>query len=379
MQLPYWRLSGIYFWYFSLVGVLSPYLGLYFDFLGFDPRQIGILVALPYLTKLVAPNIWSWISDKYGLRIVMVRCGLVGAFVFFAGVLFFQDFYSIAFLLIFFGVFSNAILPQVEAITLSYLGREAERYSRIRLWGSVGFIGAVLALGLFFDLYSIAWLPLSVLAALFFTFIFSLTLPKLSAARPLWSGGSFFSQVMKKHVIVFYLILFFLQFSHGAYYAFYSIYLEDHGYTKSAIGLLWAIAVICEIFIFFKIPFIFNRYSKLDLLRFSLLLTVLRWVLIGTFVSNIYVSLLAQVLHAFSFGMVHALAIDFIKTTFDERVQGQAQAFYSAISFGAGASLGALSAGYIWSFSPSVVFIVSAFVALISWFLTIFILKPKNI
>lgn len=356
---------------------MSPYWGLYLESLGFNPREIGVLVSIPFLTKLVAPNFWSWLSDKYSLRIVVIRCGLFCAFLFFSGVFFYSSFYSLLVLLLLFGIFSNAILPQVEALTLSYLRYQPQSYSKIRLWGSVGFIGTVLLLGIVFEFHEISWLPFCVLAAMLLAFITSFSLTKVEVICDRNEKGSFLSLLLNKYVIVFYVVLFFLQFSHGAYYAFFSIYLENLNYPKSIIGLLWALAVICEIFIFFKIPAIFSRYSKINLLSFSLLLTVLRWVLIGRFASNIYMCILAQILHAFSFGMVHALAIDFIKSTFGETVQGQAQAFYSAVSFGAGASLGALIAGYIWHISPELVFIGSAFSALIAWLLTIAILKPK--
>lgn len=34
--LPYWRLSGFYFFYFALLGGTAPFLALYFDHLGFS-------------------------------------------------------------------------------------------------------------------------------------------------------------------------------------------------------------------------------------------------------------------------------------------------------------------------------------------------------
>jgi PPP family 3-phenylpropionic acid transporter len=47
--------------------------------------------------------------------------------------------------------FWSAALPLVEATTLSHLGDETAQYGRIRVWGSVGFIAAVVAVGYLLD------------------------------------------------------------------------------------------------------------------------------------------------------------------------------------------------------------------------------------
>ena len=42
---PYWKLSGFYFFYFASLGVLVPYWSLYLKSLGFNSLTIGALVA----------------------------------------------------------------------------------------------------------------------------------------------------------------------------------------------------------------------------------------------------------------------------------------------------------------------------------------------
>src|SRR5690606_40952108 len=43
--------------------------------------------------------------------------------------------------------FWSAALPLIESLTFSHLGARSGGYGRIRLWGSVGFIAAVIGLG----------------------------------------------------------------------------------------------------------------------------------------------------------------------------------------------------------------------------------------
>ena len=61
--MPYWRLSGFYFFYFATLGVLVPYWGLYLQSVGFTPVDIGNLVAILMFSRIVAPMVWGWIAD----------------------------------------------------------------------------------------------------------------------------------------------------------------------------------------------------------------------------------------------------------------------------------------------------------------------------
>src|SRR3546814_21110832 len=59
----YWRLSRVYACYFSVLGVFLPYWSVYLKALGFDAIDIGILLALPQLTKIIAPALWGALAD----------------------------------------------------------------------------------------------------------------------------------------------------------------------------------------------------------------------------------------------------------------------------------------------------------------------------
>jgi len=80
----------------------------------------------------------------------------------------------------------------------------------------------------------------------------------------------------------------------------------------------------------------------------SLILASIRWLMIALFVNNVYLLLLAQLLHAASFAVYHAVAIQYIHREFRGAHQGRGQALYSSISFGAGLALGTLVSGYLW-------------------------------
>ncbi len=160
---------------------------------------------------------------------------------------------------------------------------------------------------------------------------------------------------------------FLLQFSHGPYYTFYTLYLvKMHGYSNSLAGILWSLGVVAEIVIFLLAPILFRHFSLPALMLWSLFLTAVRWLLIGFLATNLPLLILAQIFHAFSFGIAHAIAIDWVRQHFQGH-QGQGQALYSSLSFGAGGAAGALAGGLVWDVSTEYAFLMASAAAFLAW------------
>ena len=134
--------------------------------------------------------------------------------------------------------------------------------------------------------------------------------------------------------------------AHGVLYNFYSIYLSEHGYSKGMIGLLWSVGVICEIGIFMLMPRLMVRYSLKTILLISLVLAVVRFTMIGIAVDNIVLLVLAQTLHAATFGSFHAASVEVITQFFNGRHQAKGQAIYNSVAYGIGGTIGGVAGGY---------------------------------
>jgi PPP family 3-phenylpropionic acid transporter len=168
-------------------------------------------------------------------------------------------------------------------------------------------------------------------------------------------------------VIAFFVVCFLLQAGHGPYYGFYSIYMESVGYSKTAIGMFWALGVIAEVIVFLFMHRLLKRFGARRVLMASLALAVLRWILIGNFPNSLVTILFAQTLHAATFGTFHAAAIHLVHHYFTGKHQGRGQALYSSLSFGAGGAIGTLASGFLWeSAGPSVAFGISAALSLLA-------------
>ncbi len=406
--MPYWRLSGFYFFYFASLGALIPYWNPYLQSLGFSNADIGELMAVIMITKVISPNIWGWIADHTGKRIAIVRLASLLSVVCFAGVFFGQGFWWMALVMATFSFFWNASLPQFEATTMTHLGDKTYRYNSIRIWGSVGFIITVIWLGHVFDtMQVVTWMgqrldvvssdigvyewifsgykdaPFSLLPVvliILFTGIWlsSLTVPESAAGHLKLDREPIKNILRRREVVYLFLAVFLVQASHGPYYVFFTRYLNDWGYSASEIGFLWALGVIAEIVVFMFMQRLLKRYSPRQLIIAAIGLTVIRWIILASFPQHFYTVFGSQLFHAASFGIMHAVTIVLIHHYFTGSHQGRGQALYSSISFGLGGAIGSLYAGYLFAnqlgglSSGQLVFYISAgvsFVALIiAWY-----------
>lgn len=374
--LPYWRLSSYYFLFFITIGGFMPYWSLYLKSINMSAEQIGILSAVIVATKIFSSFIWGWIIDHTGKRMHVVRFTSLLSAISFSLVLFYQDFWALFIILFIFAIFWSAALPQIEAATMSHLGDKSDSYTVIRIWGSISFIIAVLVLGKFFDQQPISYLLPVLTASMVLVWIHTLFISEIPPEHDQSNGASFRSILLKPHIISLMLVCFLIQAGHGAYYTFFSIYLEEHGYSNSFIGMTWAVGAIAEVIIYVFIHQVIGKYGLRLLMILTLILATLRWLLIAWFVDNVAILLFAQCLHAATFGVYHAVAIQYIHKEFKGIHQGRGQALYSSISFGAGIALGSLISGYLWDAVGSMqTFLFAAMLSAVGFFVAWFGLK----
>ena len=342
-------LAITYLFYFGQFGVLMPYLGVFLDGRGFSSTEIGELFALITVARIAGPNLWATLADKTGSALKVLQLGALLTFVAFCLIFFMHDFWTLTLSLALMMMFWTAILPQIEGLTLTCVHGHANRYGRIRLWGSIGFIVLTVFTGKMIDLYS-SEAPIIVGAVILFS-LFVVTLFLQEPTQEKITESHQHSIWTKINTPVFYSFLIsaaLLQLSFGAYYGFFALYLIDLGYSGQTTGWLIALGVIAEIIIFLKAGKLINWLGVKWILVLSLLLTALRWYLLAVIASNPIILIFSQALHAFSFGMTHAASMHFIHHYFEKQFQSQGQAMYLSVGFGLGGAAGGYGAGYFW-------------------------------
>lgn len=347
-DLPYWRLAGAYFFYFAYLGAFAPYFSLYLSSIGVAAAGIGVIMSLPQLVRIVAPHLWGWLADRDGRAMRVARAGSIAGTLTFCvlfGVSGFEAVFAVVLLMSF---FLSAALPLLETTTLAHIGAHHGRYGRLRIWGSLGFIAAVTLIGYALDVMPVAvllWIMLGVLIA---ASVLLMLVPEAPRRHHDETSAPIMQILRSPPVLALFAACALMSVAHGPYYTFYSIFLVDHGYTKSAVGWLWTLGVVSEIVIFYWLAHLLGAFSLRAVLIASFALATMRFLVIGWFADSLAMLLLAQVLHAASFGSFHASALGFVNRFFGGRHQSRGQAIYTSFAYGVGGTLGGIYAGSAW-------------------------------
>lgn len=371
MQPPAWPKQSFsfalfFFAYYGYVGVFSPYASLYFADKGMTATQIGMLMSLMQVMRIFGPNLWGWIADRQQQRVSVLRLTAIAAVATFAGFFWGHTFTQFFLVMVAVNLFTSAQGPLSEALMLSEMRGDMTHYGRLRLWGSVGFILAVTLTGPLFDWYGIGLMPWIALTLLVLVFASSLRMYECAHGSTHAKQPSVLALLRRREVITFFGSTFLMIAAHAAIYVFYSLYLAQIGYSNTVIGLMWSVGVLVEIAFFFYQAPLFRRFGVPNLMVASLFLGVLRFLLIGFGAESLLLLLVAQVLHAATFGVHHSASVATLQRWFSGSLQARGQALFTSISYGLGGSLGGLILSWFWdTFGAQTVYLGAALFSLV--------------
>jgi PPP family 3-phenylpropionic acid transporter len=362
-------LGMTYFFYFGQLGIFMPYVGLFLDDKGFSSAQIGTMLAITAIFRMLGPNLWANKADKNGNAGEVLRFGSLLSFLVFTAIFVVQGYWLLTLIFCLMMLFWTAVLPQLEVITLSATAKSKGGYGKLRLWGSVGFIVCSLLAGSLIDVYGPSVVAMITCVSLLLIYVSSLLIvnPQIKAPLTPKAGGDW-KQAFSLVFIVFMLANTLLQVSFGSYYNFFAMYMNDLSYTGLETGAFIAMGVVAEVFIFIYAAKLVKRFNVLHLLAVSILLTGLRWLGLAYFAHIGAVIILCQILHAFSFALSHVASMYFLVHHFSDRFQSRAQAIYLSVCFGLGSAIGSIIAGYLWDdgLGATISFVFSGAVAFLA-------------
>ncbi len=358
-------LSFFYFFYFAIIGVYIIFMPKLLTLLGYSATEVGYIFSSAPLIRFILPFLFTKGLSldtkifRYSLALTMVS---VGSFYFTI-----ENFYMFLISNIFFGIGMSLILPFVEVIALDFIGKQ--KYGKVRLFGSIGFMVVSLVLVKYLSSYDVALNFLTTITFLTVLFAWKISYSKHNTNK---EANSVQNDIDIFRDYKLWVGLGLMQVSFGAFYNFFTIYETDRGVSLDVTIYLWSFGVLVEIFmLFFQGRFLKN--NLLHILQFTILAGAFRWFLIFLFPTNLAILFFAQSLHALSFALFHSASISYLYQTYKHK--SLAQQFYSGIVYGLGGLLGALLSGYMYEYFPTYLFLSSTFIALLG---AMFLFKIKK-
>ena len=370
------KFSLVYFSIFIVIGINAPFFPLWLSSKGFTERYIAIILAASVLTKLLANPFFAGLGDKYGNRkIPMLYLSFISIIILFS-LNIFNSLYLIAFMAITSWALFAPLMPLTESLTTTAIKKYNFDYGNTRLWGSVSFIIIAFFGGLIIEQYGLKYVPILMTIGALFLFLSIVIMPTIPSL-PARKKFSTYALLKNRNFFPFLLACGAIQSSHGIYYGFSTIYWKSIGLSETIIGALWAEGVVFEIILlayFYKFK---NYTSPKIFIIIAGVMAIIRWTLMA-YADTIFFIALIQILHAFTFGLTHLAAINFISEVMPVRAQAKSQALYSAISMGAFLAVSISVSGDLYRLFYDKSFLFSSFLALSGVVISLIFIKTKK-
>src|SRR3954451_12852275 len=357
------RLALFYGTLFGLVGTHLPFFPVWLKAIGIDASWIGIITAVPSLTRFtVLPFITGLAEKRQSLRGAVIATAFVSALAFGVIGALHQP------LAVFLAYAVTACLwtpmtPLTDAYALKGVSRYALNYGPLRLWGSAAFVVGALACGLLVDVIAARHLIWVIVGVAALGAVVSLGLQPLDVptSAPATSSGAR-ALLREPRFLAIIIAAALIQGSHAAYYTFASIAWQNAGLGGLTIAGLWALGVIAEIVLFALSP----RFtlSPAMLVIIAALSAVARWAVMAQ-EPPLEVLAIVQLAHGATFGLTQIGTMGLLVQHVPPDVMARAQGYLTACT-GIVTSLASVLSGAIYARYGQGVYYLMAAMGLVS-------------
>lgn len=336
-------LAACYFFWLAAVGAFGPLLADYLTVRGFSPRAAAWLLALLPVVRVLTTPAWTYLADLLHAPAIVLRVVAFGSLASFLVLTHVHGAFTLATMLLVYSVFRAPVGALLDSVTLAWMARSGRSFGEVRAWGSVGYL-----LTTFLAATSIARHghgPSLVLTAvlLLLGLLAVWTLPA-TTARPRGSLWPSFRRMLATPAVRRVLAAGVLhQLGLAPYDGLFAAWML-HRAGGVWTGLAVALGVLCEVAVMLRCRPWLARVGPQRALQFAFLASVLRWLVTALAPWTVLV-VLAQSLHALTFGVYFVAATEAIDQAVPEEVRTSAQGIHYTVSFGMGSALALALAG----------------------------------
>jgi MFS transporter, PPP family, 3-phenylpropionic acid transporter len=333
-----------YFFYFGGIAALMPYFVLYYQSLGFNGAEIGLLAGISPLITLVAAPLWTGAADatrRHRLFLSVSLIGVIGVALVFPLA---RVFGLVLALSLVYSFFLAATGSFADHATMSSLGDRKELYGRLRLGGTIGyglvasFAGILIQnMGLRIAFYAFAgFVFLSLLVSQVFVYHNAETsVPMRTGLKTLFAD---------RRWLPFLAIAFFAGMGLAALNNYLFPYMAEMGAGNSLMGLALTLATVSELPVMFFANRLIRRIGAGRALLLGLAAMGIRQLLLALF--NFPAGVLVfQLFNGFTFPVVWVAGVSFADTNAPPGMRATAQGVFGAMVFGFGPAVGGFLGG----------------------------------
>lgn len=357
------RIGLFYFALYASVGITLAYLPPYFQSLGFSGKQIALAVSLQPLLMIVVPPVWGFLADRTRRPVLLLRIACVGAFLAFSPMLVATTVPAVVATLGIFALFSTTLASLIDSVAVVEARRMGTDYARLRLWGSVGFVAASYAFGLWLshggDAHDAVWWALAAMAG--HATAAQLVRPAPDAAIAAPPSVREAGQLLRRPALLVFFAAAMLHWAAMApYHMLFAIHLRDLGASATSVGAGFALAVSAEVVVMWRFRDLIRRLPIERLMFVAFASGIVRFLITGLSQDGTVIAV-AQALHGLTYGAFYVCAILWLEREVAPRLRATGRALYSSLVYGIGGVLGNAVAGALYDAGGgSLAFLVAA-------------------
>jgi MFS transporter, PPP family, 3-phenylpropionic acid transporter len=338
-------IAAYYFLLFAGVGVSLPYLPQHFRSLGFSGREIGIVAAITPAMTLLAPPVWGFIADRTRRPDILLRVTGLGVILGNATLALARTFAAALAPMALCGIFGSPQSVLIDSIAVEEVRRTRGVYSRLRLWGSIGFVVASFLFGQFYrgeanEVPRVVLMSLGIAVA--YSVVSAFIRSNVATERPRLHDALYLSR--RRDLQLLYAVACLHWIACAPYNVFFVVHAKSIGFSPSVAGAALALGVVAEVFVMGVFPALEARISLPRILSLSFAASALRWWMTGS--TNSWPTLTAiQTLHGFTFGAFYVASVTYLARAVHPNLRASAQSLLVATAFGVGGVVGYLTSG----------------------------------
>ena len=343
------RFVLLYAGMYAAYGVASPFLPAFVNARGVAPEQVGLVLAAGTAIRLIAAPLAGRIADRLqALRAVLVVCIACAA----AATLGYVPAHGVLPFLLLTLLHAAFLAPMTvlaDALALASSKAAKFEYGWVRGAGSAAFIAGIGLSGQLvggFGLEAIIWSQALLLVA---AAIAATRIPELVHERQSAAAGSVLVLLRLPRFRYLVLVAALILGSHAMHDAFAVIRWTAAGVSPSTSSLLWALAVLAEVAVFFALgPALIRRLTPAGAIALAALAGMLRWAVMAQ-TSEVLALALVQPLHGVTFALLHLACMRLIAEVVPAGLEATAQALYGTLGIGAATALLTFLSGFLYA------------------------------